>query len=186
MAAPYLSDLRSENAAARVGDDGWKRFESRRDPAAASHARDEEALRKRGPDRKPNPAAVNAAKRAAADQYRDRDLDWIRREDAGEPLADIARSDSVPHSWVTGAVARARERYDMPLPETVKQDRLDHTRQVQQASASARAEAVRARDDEFLRRREAGETARQFANDAGLSESAVSYGVRRARKRRDG
>lgn len=87
---------------------------------------------------------------------------------------------------MTGAIARARARYNMPLTEAVKRDRLEHARQVQQASASARAEAVRARDDEFLRRREAGETARQIANDAGLPESAVSYGVRRARKRRDG
>ena len=91
----------------------------------------------------------------------------------------------MPRRWVTGAIARARARYNMPLTEAVKRDRLEHARQVQQASASARAEAVRARDYGFLRRREAGETAQQIADTVGLTPSAVAYGIRCARKRRD-
>lgn len=41
------------------------------------------------------------------------------------------------------------------------------------------------RDDDFLRRYEAGETATEIARQVGLTNSAVSYGIRRARSRRD-
>lgn len=186
LVAPDVSAASSRHAIARVGTEAWKRLESRRDPTAASHARDEDALRKRGPDRGPSPAAIDAARRAADDRYRDRDLGWVRREDAGESLAEIARADGVPRSWVTGAVSRARERYGMPLPESVLRARKARAGQTQQAGARARAEAVQARDDDFLRRRESGETAQQIADDVGLTQSAVAYAIRRARKRRDG
>lgn len=186
LVAPDLSELHSRNAVGRVGGAGWARLEARRDPAAAAASRDEDALRKRGPDRRPSPAAVDAARRAADDQYRERDLDWMRREDAGESLADIARADGVPRSWVTGAVARARKRHGIPLSETARQARDVRTRKAQQARARASADAVRARDDDFLRRKEAGESAREIAEAEGMTESAVYYALRRARDRRDG
>ncbi|MBP2333277.1 MucR family transcriptional regulator [Corynebacterium freneyi] len=186
LVAPDVSAARSRHATERVGTEAWKRLESRRDPTAASHARDEESLRKRGPDRRPNPAAVDAAIRAAEDQYTERDLGWASREDAGESLADIARADGVPRSWVTGAVSRARERYGMPLPESVLRARKARSRESSGKAAAASAAAVRARDDDFLRRKDGGESVREIAEVEGLTESAVYYAIRRARKRRDG
>lgn len=44
-----LTRQQSEAAASRVGTAGWARFEQRRDPAAASHARGPEAFERRGP-----------------------------------------------------------------------------------------------------------------------------------------
>ncbi|KGF17352.1 MucR family transcriptional regulator [Corynebacterium freneyi] len=186
LVAPDLSELHSRNAVGRVGGAGWARLEARRDPTAASHARDEESLRKRGPSRGPNPAAVDAARRAASDQYRERDLAWVRREDAGESLVDIARADGVPVNWVTKAVARARKRYGMPLPESAKEARRDRSRAAASKATADAAAAVVARDDDFLRRREAGESVREIAEVEGLTEGAVYYALRRARKRRDG
>ena len=186
LVAPDLSELHSSNAAGRVGGAGWQRLEAKRDPSAAAAARDEEALRKRGPRRGPSPAAVAAAQRAASDQYRDRDLRWVRREDAGESLADIARADGVPVNWVTKAVARARKRHGMPLPESVKEARRDRSRAAAARATADAAAAVVARDDDFLRRKEAGESVREIAEAEGLTEGAVYYALRRARKRRDG
>lgn len=186
LVAPDLSELHSRNATGRVGGAGWARLEEKRNPAAASAARDEEAFRKRGPRRGPNPAAVTAAQRAASDQYRDRDLGWVRREDAGESLADIARADGVPVNWVTKAVARARKRYDMPLPESAKEARRARSRAAAAKATADAAAAVAARDDDFLRRKESGESVPSIAKSEGLTEGAVYYALRRARKRRDG
>lgn len=186
LVSPDLSELHSRNATGRVGGAGWARLEARRDPAAAAAARDEESLRKRGPRRGPSPAAVDAARRAAVDQYRERDLDWVRREDAGESLVDIARADGVPANWVTKAVSRARKRYGLPLPESVKAARRERSRAVAAKATADDAAAVRARDDDFLRRKDAGESVASIAESEGLTKGAVYYALRRARKRRGG
>lgn len=186
LVAPDLSELHSNRASARVGGENWKRLEAKRDPTAASHARDEDAHRKRGPSRGPSPAAVAAAQRAAVDQYRERDLAWVRREDTGESLADIARADEVPANWVAKAVSRARKRYGLPLPESVKEARRVRSRAAAAKATADAADAVAARDDDFLRRKEAGESVREIAEAEGLTEGAVYYALRRARKRRDG
>lgn len=186
LVAPDLSELHSRNAVGRVGGAGWVRLEAKRDPTAASHSRDEDSHRKRGPNRKPSPAAVAAAQRAAIDRYRDRDLDWVRREDNGESLSDIARADGVPANWVTKAVSRARKRYGMPLPESVKEERRARSRAAAAKATDDAAAAVVARDDDFLRRKEAGESVSSIAKSEGLTEGAVYYALRRARKRHDG
>lgn len=186
LMAPDIVDGHRKRGAERVGGEAWKRLEAKRDPTKAARARDDEAHRKRGPSRGPSPAATAAAREAAIDQYRDRDLGWVRREDAGESLADIARADGVPVNWVTKAVARARKRYGVPLPESVKEARRARSRAAAAKAIADAAAAVAARDDDFLRRKEAGESVSSIAESEGLTEGAVYYALRRARKRRDG
>ena len=185
LMAPDLVDGHRKRGAERVGGEAWKRLEAKRDPTKAARARDDEAHRKRGPSRGPSPAATAAAREAATAKYAARDREWTRREDAGESLVDIARADGVPVNWVAKAVARYRKRHGVPLSDTAKKARADRSRAAQQVQARMKAEAVRARDDDFLRRFENGETATAIAREVGMTNSAVSYGIRRARRRRD-
>lgn len=50
LIAPSLHDTYSEKAVARIGTDGWNRMVEKRDPTAASHARDNTAFERRGVD----------------------------------------------------------------------------------------------------------------------------------------
>ena len=50
LVSPEVSAKQSKKAKARVGSEGWKKFEAKRDPTAASHARDEAAFKRRGVD----------------------------------------------------------------------------------------------------------------------------------------
>ena len=185
LMAPDLVDGHRKRGAERVGSEAWKRLEAKRDPTKAARARDEESHRKRGPSRGPSPAATTAAREAATARYAARDREWTRREDAGESLTDIAHTDGVPVNWVVKAVARYRKRHGIPLSDTAKKARTDRSRAAQQVQARMKAEAVQARDDEFLRRKEAGESVRKIAEAEGMTESAVYYAIRRARRRRD-
>ena len=51
LIAPEMAQRQSEGAKSRVGTEDWKKLEAARDPKAAAHARDADALRKRGRNR---------------------------------------------------------------------------------------------------------------------------------------
>ena len=50
LVSPEVSAAKSEKSKSQVGSEGWKRLEAKRDPTAASHARDKTAFRLRGVD----------------------------------------------------------------------------------------------------------------------------------------
>ncbi|HAT6526199.1 TPA: MucR family transcriptional regulator [Corynebacterium striatum] len=50
LISPEVSAAKSEKSKAQVGSAAWVRFEAKRDPTAASHARDKTAFQRRGAD----------------------------------------------------------------------------------------------------------------------------------------
>ncbi|WP_366937678.1 MucR family transcriptional regulator [uncultured Corynebacterium sp.] len=50
LVSPEVSAAQSEKSKAQVGSESWMRFEAKRDPTAASHARDKTAFQRRGAD----------------------------------------------------------------------------------------------------------------------------------------
>lgn len=115
-----------------------------------------------------------------------RDLGWVRREDAGESLAEIAQADGVSPEWVSKCVTRARREYGLDTPVEVADRRRERQRATAEVGRRSRSESLRSRDDSFLDMWESGQTQESIAESAGVTAHAVHMAIRRARKRRDG
>ena len=50
LVSPKVSAKQSEKAKGRLGSEGWKKFESKRNPTSASHSRTKDSFKKRGAD----------------------------------------------------------------------------------------------------------------------------------------
>lgn len=101
----------------------------------------------------------SAPRRLRGGARKARDINWVRREDAGESLADIARADGVSPEWVSKCVTRARREYGMCMPAEVAARRRARQRATAEKGRRSRSEALRARDDSLLDMWEGGHTA---------------------------
>lgn len=128
----------------------------------------------------------SAPRRLRGDARKARDINWVRREDAGESLADIARSDGVSPEWVSKCVTRARREYGMRMPAEVAARRRARQRATAEKGRRSRSEALRARDDSLLDMWEDGHTQQSIAASVGITAQAVHEAIHRARDRRDG
>ena len=128
----------------------------------------------------------SAPRRLRGEARKARDIDWVRREDSGESLADIARADGVSPEWVSKCVTRARREYGMSAPAEVADRRRERQRATAEEGRRSRSESLRARDDSLLDMWEAGHTQQSIAESVGITAHAVHMAIRRARNRRDG
>lgn len=181
LSSAAVRQTHSKNSKARLGSEGWRRFEEARDPVAASQSRTAESFGARAEhaagiaDRARRHAAIAVEKNIG--RHRGDVEMWLQQRQEGMAYAEIAERAGMHVSHVRRTVQRMMVERGLVDTEAAVEQR--HRNRV--AGQAARAAAARERALEWRELKDRGFSSAEVAARYGVTPSAVNYWMRRLR-----